>query len=299
MKKHFLILFLVCAMAGSGIAQRTPALSPSATIQQTVGITDFTVSYSRPGLKGRQAFGPGTPLAPTGQVWRTGANQATTLESGTDFTFGGKTVPAGKYALFSIPNSGSWTLILNKNYQGGIGAYSESNDVARVNASPVSTAATETFTIGFSDLTETSANLTLSWAGLTVPVKLEVATEELTTAGLREAVAKNPENQATLQSAAGYMLTKGKDLDQALALADKSIGIKETFANVWLKAQILNKLGKVADAVPLAQKALSLGETSGEGAFSSFYKGQIETALADWKTKLPAEIPVKKKGKKK
>ncbi len=299
MKKHIFVFLFVCALGTSGIAQRTPALSPSSTIQQAVGVTDFTVSYSRPSLKGRQAFGSGSPLAPVGQVWRTGANQATTLEASTDFTFGGKTVPAGKYALFSIPNSGSWTVILNKNFQGGIGAYSESNDVARVDVTPVQAPATETFTIGFSDLTETSANLALSWAGITVPVKLEVATDELTTANINEAVAKNPENPATLQNAASYMLNKGQNLDQALALADKSIGLKETFSNVWIKAQILSKLGKVTDAVPLAQKALSLGAASGEGSFNSFYKGQIETALADWKTKLPVEAPVKKKGKKK
>lgn len=280
MKKLFFVFLFVCTVVASSVAQRTPAPSPSSTIQQTVGITDFTISYSRPGLKGRQAFGSGSPLAPLGEVWRTGANQATTLESSTDFTFGGKKIPAGKYALFTIPNSGSWTLILNKNYQGGIGAYSESNDVARVSASPASSATTETFTIGFSDVTEASANLVLSWAGLAVPVKLEVATDELTMAGLNEAVAKNPENAATLQTAATYMLGKGKNLDQALAMADKSIGLKETFANVWLKAQILNKLGKTKEAIPLAQKALKIGEAAN---FNAFYKNQIESALKEWR----------------
>lgn len=301
MKKHIFSFLIICLLASANsIAQRVPAASPSSTVQQAVGVTDFTVSYSRPSLKGRQAFGTGSPLAPQGQVWRTGANQATTLEASTEFTFGGKTVPAGKYALFTIPNGATWTIILNKNFKDGIGGYSESNDIARATASPVSGSATETFTIGFANLTETSADLTLSWAGLAVPVKLEVATETLTEANLREAVAKNSENPATLQTAANYLLGKGKNLDQALSFADKAIGLKETFGNVWLKAQILNKMGKVADAVPLAQKALSLGEASGEPAFSSFYKGQIENGLADWKTKLPAvETPAKKKGKKK
>lgn len=280
MKKLFFVFLFVCAIVATSVAQRTPALSPSSTIQQTVGVTDFTVSYSRPSLKGRQAFGSGSPLAPLGEVWRTGANAATTLESSTDFTFGGKTIPAGKYALFSIPNSGSWTVILNKNYQGGIGAYSESNDVARVNVTPVSHANTETFTIGFSDLTETSANLVLTWAGLAVPVKIGVDTDALTMKGINEAVAKNPEDPGTLQTAATYLLGKGKNLDQALAMADKSIGLKETFANVWLKAQILNKLGKTKEAIPLARKALQLGEAAN---FNAFYKNQIETALKEWK----------------
>lgn len=299
MKKLFVTLLMVCALASATLAQRVPAASPSATIRQTVGVTDFTIQYSRPSLKGREAFGNGSPLAPTGAVWRTGANQATTLEADTEFTFGGKTVPAGKYALFSIPGSSSWTVILNKDYQGGIDGYSETHDVARATVAPAPGPATETFTIGFADLTETSASLTLSWAGVTIPVKLEVATESLTEANIREAVSKNGENPATLQTAANYLLGKGKDLDQALAFADKSIGLKETFGNLWIKAQILNKMGKVAEAVPLAQKALVLGETTREPAFISFYKGQIEGRLAEWKTQLPAETPVKSKGKKK
>jgi hypothetical protein len=292
------ILF-VCAASSVGFAQRVPALSPSATVQQTVGVTDFTVNYSRPSLKGRQAFGNGSPLAPLGEIWRTGANQATTLEASTAFSFGGKAIPAGKYALFSIPANGSWTLILNKNFQGGIGAYAESNDVARVTVSPTAGPATETFSIGFGDLTETTANLTLAWAGVSVPVKLEVDTESLTEASIREGIAKNGENPAALQTAGNYLLGKGKNLDQALSFADKAIGLKETFGNVWLKAQILNKLGKVSEAIPLAQRALSLGEASGEASFASFYKGQIESGLADWKAKLPAETPMIKKGKKK
>ncbi|GAA4444555.1 DUF2911 domain-containing protein [Ravibacter arvi] len=299
MKKHFITFLLLTVLAAGALAQRMSAPSPSSTIQQAVGVTDFTVSYSRPSLKGRAAFGPGSALAPLGTMWRTGANAATTLEASTDFTFGGKNVPAGKYALFTIPNSGSWTVILNKDFKGGVYTYAQSNDVARVEITPVSGGTTETFTISFDNLTESSANLTLWWAGISVPVKLGVATDELTAAGIREAVAKNPEDQATLQRSAGYYLSKGTDLDQALALADKSVGIKETFANVWLKAQILQKMGKLAEAVPLAQKALDLGAASGDNAFNSNLKGQIENSLADWKSKLPAEVPSKLKGKKK
>jgi len=280
MKKLLLVFLFVYAVVATSVAQRTPALSPSSTIQQTVGITDFTIAYSRPSLKGRQAFGNGSPLAPLGEVWRTGANAATTLEASTDFTFGGKKIAAGKYALFSIPGNGTWTIILNKNYQGGIGAYSESNDVARVSVTPVNHPATETFTIGFSDLTENSANLVLSWANLAVPIKIEVNTEELTMAGINEAVAKNPEDPNTLQTAATFLLGKGKNLDQALAMADKSIGIKETFANVWLKAQILNKLGKNKEAIPLARKALQLGQAAN---INSFYTDQVQAALKEWK----------------
>src|SRR5690606_41360885 len=105
MKKLFFVFLFVCAIVATSVAQRTPGLSPSSTIQQTVGVTDFTVSYSRPSLKGRQACGSGSPLAPLGAVWSTGANAATTLGSSTDCTSGGTTIRARRYALAPIPNS--------------------------------------------------------------------------------------------------------------------------------------------------------------------------------------------------
>jgi len=282
MKKYFLIGALICGVWGTTLAQRTPQPSPLSSVKQTVGVTDFTVTYSRPGLKGRQAFGAGTPLAPTGEVWRTGANQATTLESGSDFTFGGKTVPAGKYALFSIPGAGSWTVILNTNFQGGIGAYNQANDVARINVPSVTGPSTETFTIGFADVTDSTTTLALSWATTMVPVRIEVATTAIVMEELKKAVAEKPQDAGVLQTAAGYMLNKGRNLDQALAMADKAIGIKQTYSNLWLKAQILHKLGKTSEALPLAQKALSEGAVSGGDSFKNFYKGQIENTVKQW-----------------
>jgi tetratricopeptide (TPR) repeat protein len=302
MKKYLLSVSFAVAVATATLAQRTPQPSSAATVMQTVGITDFTVKYSRPNIKGRTVFRDSSLLAPYGQLWRTGANMATSLEASTDFWFGDKKVPAGKYALFSIPSGGYWTVILNKNFnQGGTDAYKESEDVARITTAPTSSDYAETFTIDFSNISDSTAYLNLSWAAVNVPVKITVETQALTLAGLNKAVAEKPEDPATLQSAAGYLLSKGRDLSQALSLADKSIGLKETFSNLWLKAQILSKLGKVAEAVPVAQKALTVGAASGDGAFASFYKGQIENGLKAMQAKLPAVTEAAKavKGKKK
>jgi tetratricopeptide (TPR) repeat protein len=303
MKKYLLSVAFAVAVTTASFAQRTPQPSTAATVMQTVGVTDFTVKYSRPNIKGRTTFGDSSVLAPYGSLWRTGANSATTLESSTEFWFGDKKVPAGKYAIFSIPSGASWTVILNKNFnQGGTDAYKESEDAARINVAPTSSDFTETFAIDFSNITDSTAYLNLSWSAVTVPVKITIETQALTLAGLNKAVAEKPEDPATLQSAAGYLLSKNRDLSQALALADKSIGLKETFSNLWLKAQILAKLGKVTEALPIAQKALAVGAVSGGAPFASFYKGQIENGMKAMQATIPAAKEatkaIKAKGKK-
>lgn len=302
MEKYLLSVAFALVVATASLAQRTPQPSSAATVMQTVGITDFTVKYSRPNIKGRSVFAESSALGPLNQLWRTGANQATTVEASTEFMFGGKKVPAGKYALLSIPGGGFWTVILNKNSSVTTDTYKESEDIARVVIVPTSSDYSESFTIDFSNITDSTANFNISWSAVKVPIKIATATQELTMASLNKAVAENPENPTVLQSTAGYLLSKGKDLSQALALADKSIGLKETFSNLWLKAQILGKLGKVAEALPIAQKALTVGAASGDNAFASFYKGQIENGIKGLEAKLPVAteaVKVIKKGKKK
>lgn len=302
MKKYLLSISLAIAVATVSMAQRTPQASTAAGVMQTVGVTDFTVKYSRPNIKGRSIFADSSTLAPYNQIWRTGANMATTFESSTDFSFGGKKVAAGKYALFSIPSGSAWTVILNKNFnQGGTDNYKESEDVARIMVAPTSSDFSESFSIDFSNISDSTAYLNINWASVKVPVQISIETDQLTMAGLNKAVAEKPEDVATLQSTAGYLLGKGKDLPQALSLADKAIGLKETFSNLWLKAQILGKMGKVAEALPFAQKALTVGAASGDGAFASFYKGQIENGIKSMTAKLPAvkEAASAIKGKKK
>lgn len=301
MKKYLLSMSLAALMATSSMAQRVPQASPSASVMQSIGVTDFTVQYSRPFIKGRKVFAEGSALAPYDQVWRTGANMATTFESSTEFTFGGKKVPAGKYALFSIPNGAAWVVILNKNYnQGGTDNYKESEDVARATVVPTSNEFNEAFKIEIEPVTDSTAYLNLSWSSVNVPVPLAVSTESLTLNALNKAVAEKPENVATLQSTAAYLLSKGKDLQVALSLADKAIGLKESFGALWTKAQILNKLGKPAEAIPVAQKALAVGAANPDGAYN-FYKPQVEKAIADMQAKAPAKeaaAPAKKKKKK-
>ncbi|MCF0060887.1 DUF2911 domain-containing protein [Dyadobacter chenwenxiniae] len=303
MKKYLLSVSLAALLATTAIGQRTPQASPAATVMQSIGVTDFTVKYSRPALKGRKVFADSSELAPYNQIWRTGANMATTLEAGTDFSFGGKKVPAGRYALFSIPSGAAWTIILNKNFnQGGTQDYKESEDIARVMVVPTSAEFTESFKISIEPASDSTGYLNIAWSSVNVPVPLAVSTESLTMAGLNKAVAEKPEDVAALQSTAAYLLSKGKDLQVALSLADKAIGLKESYSNLWLKAQILSKLGKNAEALPVAQKALTLGGASNDAAFVSFFKGQIENGIKQIEAKVsaaPKQAASSVKGKKK
>ena len=285
MKKRILVFALAIFLSTESMAQRTPALSPGTTVTQTVGITDFSVKYSRPALRGRKVFRDSSTLAPLNQLWRTGANMPTTLEASTEFTFAGKKVPAGKYALLSIPSGAAWTVILNKKFDQGTENYNETEDVARVMVVPTSNEYNEFFKISIDPVTDSTAYLNIAWSSVNVPVPISIRTENLTMDALNRAVAEKPEDTATLEAGAGYLLTKSKDLPVALAMADKAIGLKESYYNMWLKAAILAKMEKYNEALPVAQRALTLG-TPGDQAFTSFFKGQIEKTIADVQPKV-------------
>jgi hypothetical protein len=149
--KHILLL-LVCALAlvsTSAFAQGDKARqSPAATTTATVNGKTITINYSQPSVKGRKIWGG---LVPYGEVWRTGANESTSFETSADLTIQGKTLPKGKYALFTIPGEKSWTIIFNKSIAWGSYSYKESEDVLRVTATPESADAHEQFTIQASD----------------------------------------------------------------------------------------------------------------------------------------------------
>lgn len=167
------LLAMICTLQLN--AQDKPAASPLGKVYQRLGVTDVEVEYSRPGVKGRSIFSA-DGLVPYGKLWRTGANSATKISFSTDVMIGGKTVPAGTYAIFSIPGADEWTIIFNSNpNQGGTGNYEESKDVVRVTAEtqelPFSV---ENFTIIFNNVKPTSADLIMYWDNALVSVPISV-----------------------------------------------------------------------------------------------------------------------------
>jgi hypothetical protein len=272
------------ALAGAAAVPRpasaqvleTPQLSVKARVEQRVGITDFSVEYSSPAVRGREIWGG---LVPFDQLWRTGANAATKLTASRDFTFGGKAVPAGTYALLTIPGKTGWTVILNSNSEiSGTTGYDEKDDVARVTAKPETAGPRERLTFLFSDTTDDASRLDLEWAGLRVSVPIRVDTQGHVRAGIDKSLADAWRPHFT---AGRWLLDSGGDLDTALQYLDTSIAIKATWWNHWVRAQVLAKKGRTADAVASAEKARQLGK--GDNVFEQFFADDVAEAVDGWK----------------
>jgi hypothetical protein len=276
-------VLVLCAALPASLAHAQPApapelpqASPKARVEQRAGLTDFAVEYSSPGVKGRVIWGD---LVPYGQLWRTGANAATKLEASRDFTFGGKAVPAGAYALYTIPGPGTWTVILNTNATAaGTTGYDEKKDVARVTVTPATAPHRERLAFLFADTTEDATRLDLEWAALRVSVPIEVDTKAQARANIDKAL---DEAWRPHFASARYLLEQDGDLAEALRLADGSIAIKPTWWNHWVKAQILAKQGRPTDAVATGERAQALGK--GDRVFEGFFRENVATAIEGWK----------------
>ena len=241
-----------------------PSPSPLATIHQKVGVTDVKVEYSRPAKKGRILF---VDVEEFGKIWRTGANASTKISFSDDVTLEGKPVPAGEYALYSIPGKTDWTVMLYKDLSlgGNVGDYDESNEVVRVNvkAEPL-TGSVESFTIDIGNVSANGATIALVWGEYYVPVKMEVDTDAKLSAQI-ESYMKNPMASVgnNYSQAANYYLQNDKDMNSALEWIDKAIEINPTaFWNIQTKARILGKMENYTGAIAAAQKSTEVAKAA-------------------------------------
>jgi hypothetical protein len=292
---------LLALLTLSAAAQRLPQPSPAAQIKQSFGVTDLTLNYSRPALRGRTAFGAdSTVVRPYGKLWRTGANAATTLETSTDLMVEGQPLPAGKYALYSVPGASEWAVVFTKNMTANENTYQATDDALRVRVRPgASPLKMESFTAWFSDLTDSTTVLNFAWGETLVPVKLMAQTSALMEKSIADALATKPDDAGTLMAAANYNLSRGRNLEQSLGYVDKALASGENLFNLWTKAQLLGKLGRYAEAIPVAQKALTVGATKNANALP-FMQAGITQAIGQWQGMLPKVTPaVPGMGKKK
>lgn len=282
MMRAISVMVFSLGLASSALAQQAPELpapSPKGKVEQRVGLTDVSVEYSSPGAKGRVIWGG---LVPYDVAWRTGANAPTKLTSSKPFKLAGVAVPAGSYALYTIPTKGAWTVILNSSTEGWNGGYDAKTDVARVTIKPVPLVKPrERMAFIFSEMTDDAARLDLEWVKLRLSIPLTFDTKAQALANIEQATgdAWRPHF-----SSARYLLDTNGDLAKALELVNASIAIKATWWNNWVRAQIVAKQGQTADAIATAEKAQQLG--AGDRVFD-FFKADIEKALADWKKKKP------------
>jgi hypothetical protein len=275
-------IIILCSLlvAGNAFAQEVelPSLSPHAKISQTIGLTEMTVEYSSPAVRGRPIWGT---LVPYNELWRAGANMAAKLTASKDFTIGTTLVPAGTYSIFVIPQkTAAWTFIINKDFnQGGTSSYKKELDVVRIDVKPEVIPAREHLAYTFPTFTNDQGVIALEWEKVRLPLTFKLATDAQVTANIQKL---QDDSWRPLNSAARYELEQKKDIEMSMKLVDQSIGRKETWFNVWTKAQIFAAKKDMKEAHALATKAQQLGEQKPDGFF---FADEVKAAVRDWKPK--------------
>ena len=280
--KKFYTLIITLLFAGSAqLVQaqnglKMPQPSTSQTIMQEFGLGKVTLTYSRPNVKGRKIFGG---LEPYGQVWRTGANSATVITFADDVTIEGNKVPAGEYALFTIPNANEWTIILNKTTkQWGAYEYKQADDVLRFKVKADKTSALiETFTMQFGNVKPTTAELNLMWERTSVTLHLTTEIDSRIMANIDEAM-KATEKKPYF-AAAQYYYENNKDMNKALEWiteAEKT-DMKAPYYKYW-KARIQLKKGDKAAAIATAKEGARVAKEAKNDEYVRLNEGVIAQA---------------------
>jgi hypothetical protein len=268
MKKIFLSAVALCSLLiTEAQSLTTPQASPTQTVKQNFGLSSIELSYSRPGIKGRQIYGD---LVPFGKIWRTGANNATTLTFGEEVMIGGTKVPAGKYGLLTIPGTSEWTLIISKQTDvTSPDAYKQDQDVVRVQATPTEMPfSIETFSIMFNNVKSNSCDLGIMWDKTYVSLSISTDVDTKVMKAIENIM--NRDNKP-YYNAASYYYDNGKDLNQALTWINKATEASPN-AQPWvhtLKTRILAKMGKKEDAMAAGKNAIRIAT---ETKFPEFVK---------------------------
>jgi len=269
-----LILSLILFVNSSVFAQLDlPRGSQRATVTQRVGITDISISYSRPSVNGREIWGKLVPYGMNNlgfgtakeSPWRAGADENTTISFTDDVSIEGKPLKAGIYGLHMIIyEDGKATIIFSNNSTAwGSFFYEPSEDALRVEVQTGETPFTEQLTYDFINVDATSATAVLNWEKKQIPFKISVDVNKVVMANIREKL-QNQEGfqRQTWEQAAGYALNNGGDLNEALGWINNAIAgqfySQETFNNLQIKSQILDKMGKPNESKEAMDKALTL-----------------------------------------
>ena len=237
----------------------TPAASPTSTITQRVGLTDVTITYSRPGVKGRSIYGT---LLPYGQRWRTGANATTKIKFSDDVTVEGKKVAAGEYGIYSVPGRDSWTIVLSKDIKRGadVAGFKDEDDVAKFMVKPYRLGTKqETFTMNFVDLTPATANVDMQWESVGVKFGIKTDVDTKVMAQINDKVINNATPSAgDLAAAAVYYIDNNKDNKQALTWLKKANATDPKFWNLHTQAKLELKMKDKKAALASAEQSKKL-----------------------------------------
>ena len=278
MKKIIIALAIIIANFTIEAQVKTPQSSPKATIQQSVGLTDVEIEYSRPSARGRAVFGN---LIPFGKVWRTGANENTTISFSDDVIIDGKTLKKGKYSLYTVPKIESWEIIFYKTTDnwGNPEEWKEENVALRATVKPETlNKSVETFTIGISGLDNNFAYLEISWENSYAALKFEVPTQKKATANIEKALS-GPAS-ADYFAAAQFLFQANGDNAKALEYVNKSLEMAKDkpFWYNRLKSLIQAKLGDKKGAIDSAKASLAAAEQ----AKNQDYVKMNKDSIAEW-----------------
>lgn len=282
MKKYFkgvITMLLACAtlIASAQDKPRIPEASSTQTIIQDFGLGKITITYSRPNVKGRKIFGG---INPYGEVWRTGANAATTITFSEDVLVEGNKVPAGTYALFSIPEPNSWTIILNKTAkQWGAYDYKKADDLLRFTVKPITVKEKrETFTIAFANSTTKTTDLYIIWDHTAVPIHMQTDDDAQITANIDKLMQGDVKKRPYF-NAIQYYYENDKDLKKAMqwVLEAEKLEPNGPWYKLW-KARIQLKTGDKAAAVATAQEGVRLAKASNDDEYVRLNEAVIAQA---------------------
>ena len=260
----------------------TPQPSPKATVEQRVGLTDISIEYSRPGVRGRTIFGD---LVPFGKTWRTGANSNTKITFSSDISIEGQTLKAGSYGLYTVPNENSWEIMFyaESDNSGVPRDWDNAKIVAKTSVEVYSMPMNvETFTITFDDVSSTSAVIGLLWEKTYVGIKFEVPTDKLVSETIDAVMAASPV-AGDYYNAAIYYRQQDIDIKKANEWMEKAMSLTEKPAFWQLRQQslIYAKMGNIEKAIAVAEKSLELSKAAENEA----YVKMNTQSLAEWKTK--------------
>ncbi|MGB5273045.1 MAG: DUF2911 domain-containing protein [Flavobacteriaceae bacterium] len=276
MKKFSLLLVILMGVFTAQAQIDTPAPSPFSKLEQKVGLSDVTIEYSRPSMRGRTIFGD---LVPFDQLWRTGANSYTLITFSSDVKIDGKDVKAGTYSIFTKPGKTTWEVFFYTDTQGG-GTPSDWDDskVAAKVTVPVNQMQTpvETFTIDLDDLNDNGATLGMLWEKTYVGVKFEVPTDAQVSAAIDRVMA-GP-GAGDYYAAAVYYLNANKDINKAKEWMDKAMSMtaKPAFWQLRQQSLIYAKAGDKKAAIETAKKSLAAAETAGNMDYVKMNKDSLK-----------------------
>lgn len=277
-----MVLVLIALMFGQdAFAQapqlptlRLPRVSQGARVTQVIGLSDVTIQYHRPGVKGREIWGK---LLPYGEVWRAGANEPTLFTFSDEVTIQGKKLPAGTYRFLIIPNKGDWTVIFNSEVKNWGTVYESKYDTLKFNVTPETAPHEEWMSFNFTDLTPLSARVVLAWEKVKLSFKIEFNTlgKIQTSVGTWQ----------VLNSAARYAVMEKVYTTEAMAWVDRSIAMDKNAFNLRTKAELLAAAGKYKEAVTAGEEAFAVGKAKDPKYEASQQAKDLTKLLGEWKSK--------------